>query len=578
MNTAAKNRLWSKIIADELAKNGVRTICICPGSRNTPLTLAFHDHPEISVSSLLDERSAGFFVLGKSINSGRVVPVVSTSGTATAEFHPAVMEADRAGVPMMVLTADRPPDLRESGANQTVDQTELYGSALRHQRSFPLPTLEPRTLRWVRVNICRAIDAVLDPQPGPAHINLPFQKPLEPDKRTSETIRTFSTRHPVETNGRDGPFVKISDSTKILSPKRSRKLRNQITQTDRGWIVAGPQPGYRRNAQNLIKFSKQSGFLLLADPLSGARFHQDIRKDFVLTGYDGFLANSSLPDPPELILRTGANPTASKTLTQYLGNVDTQQILINPDGDWSEDHFKADQMIQTSIDQLIPILDSEDNPTLDQDWHRKWLKRDQNWWERVKQTQPHQLFEGEVLRIALECLPDGSHCFVSNSQPIRDLNQFVPGMEKMIVPHANRGCSGIDGIVSSAIGVASNTEAPLLAIVGDLAFYHDSNGLLALQRLGINANFLVINNDGGGIFHRLPVKDFEPAFTNTIKTPHGLDFQHLAQQYGCEYGSPKNSAELEKQLRDKITTEEPAIIEIKTDAEWNQQFRESFQP
>ncbi|MFT4885500.1 MAG: 2-succinyl-5-enolpyruvyl-6-hydroxy-3-cyclohexene-1-carboxylate synthase, partial [Natronomonas sp.] len=275
------NSLWAEVIADELAKAGIETAVLAPGSRSTPLTVAFAEHPDIEALSLLDERSAAFFALGRAKQTGDPVPLICTSGTALANFHPAVVEANQARVPMLLLTADRPPELHDSGANQTIDQQDLYGDAVRDYRTLPEPEAADRKLRSLRTTLCRAVGTATGTEPGPVHLNVPLRKPLEPDARAADLSEAvpdatvpdgFADEHPLAVEGRNGPFVDVTGGRAGLSKSDRRAVADAIDDAASGLIVCGPtnRPTPARDA--LLGLARETGFPVLADPLSGQRF------------------------------------------------------------------------------------------------------------------------------------------------------------------------------------------------------------------------------------------------------------------------------------------------------------------
>lgn len=323
MTAPNRNTLWARTFADELARTGINAVCIAPGSRSTPLTEAFDRHDDIETFSHLDERSAAYFALGRARRTGDVTPIVCTSGTAAANFHPAVIEASQARVPMLVLTADRPPELRDSGANQTVDQEKLYGDAVRWYKDMPEPEATDRKLRSLRTTAARAVSEATGVDSGPVHLNFPFRKPLEPTYVEDDVSADLSRE---ALDGRNGsPYVKTTSGAPELSDDHLRKLADELA-VDRGLIIAGPAdpPGF--NAEAIAAFAHATGFPVVADPLSGLRFGGHTRTTTVLGGYDAYLderVTADWPDP-EVVVRIGASPT-SKPLRKYLARTDARQ-------------------------------------------------------------------------------------------------------------------------------------------------------------------------------------------------------------------------------------------------------------
>src|SRR6056297_4134370 len=363
----APNRatLWGRILADELAKGGLEAVCIAPGSRSTPLTVAFAEHPEIDVYSHLDERSAAYFALGRARRTGEPTALVCTSGTAAANFHPAVMEADRARVPLLVLTADRPPELRDSGANQTVDQVKLYGDAVRWYTELPEPEADERKVRSLRTSAARALSETTGVPPGPVHCNCPFRKPLEPIDVPGDVPDSFADT--LAAVGRDGPFVETADGTQTLTHDDHQKLLQALEAAGRPLIVAGPadptacsslEPGAVTDLANKL------GAPLLADPLSGLRYGPHVEEsDTPRTVYGGYDAYIDALPAPDVVLRFGASPT-SKRLRHWLQDADARQFLIDPAGAWREATFTATDLLAaepgTVVEGVLEALDKRE--------------------------------------------------------------------------------------------------------------------------------------------------------------------------------------------------------------------------
>ncbi|MFB6281499.1 MAG: 2-succinyl-5-enolpyruvyl-6-hydroxy-3-cyclohexene-1-carboxylic-acid synthase [Haloferacaceae archaeon] len=531
MTAPNRNALWARALVDELVRGGVDAACIAPGSRSTPLTVAFADHGDVRAFSHLDERSAAYFALGRARRTGRPVPVVSTSGTAAANFHPAVIEADRGRVPMVVLTADRPPELRDSGANQTIDQEKLYGDAVRWYRDVAEPEPAARKLRSLRTTAARALAEATGTPAGPVHLNLPFRKPLEPTPVEGDVPADLD---PLAAEGRDDrPFVRTEAGTPTLDGDRVRALARALD-ADRGLIVAGPADPPGPDADALTALAHATGFPVLADPLSGLRFGGHTRVTTVVGGYDGFLSPSVTADwpDPEVVVRVGASPT-SKPLRKYLARTDARQFLVDPAGGWREAEFAATDLVAADpgrlADRLARVVDNDP----DGSWTDRWTRAAATHWDAVSSLDDP--FEGSVLADVADLAPEPSTLVVSNSTPVRDLDRFAPPSTAAITALGNRGASGIDGVVSTALGAGSATTDHLTLVIGDLAYYHDMNGLLALGRCGVEATVVLIHNDGGGIFHALPIESFDPPFTEWFKTPHGLDFAPTGDLYDLDF-------------------------------------------
>jgi len=572
-----RNVLWGRAIADEIAKAGIDAVCISPGSRSTPLTVAFAEHGGIDVFSHLDERSSAYFALGRAKATGSPTPLVCTSGTAAANFHPAVIEASKSRVPLLLLTADRPPDLRDSGANQTIDQEKLYGDDVRWYRDLPEPEADDRKLRSLRTDVSRAIWTAEGTPPGPVHLNVPFRKPLEPTEVPGDVPEEFPERYPLAATGRDGPFVTPHVGTPTLGADEREALERAVEGAERGLIVAGPSDDLDAGA--VSELAAATGVPVLADPLSGVRFGPHLAREDLLVcgGYDSYVDERIVegwPDP-DLVLRLGAPPT-SKTLQLFLRDSDARQIVVDPAGEWREARFSASDLAVADPNRLCRSLaEGIDSPPVDPDWYELVSTTEREYWELIE-GETDRLFEGAVLARAFEGAPDSSTVFVSNSMPIRDTDRFARPRTADLTVLGNRGASGIDGITSSALGAGSASER-LVLVTGDVAFYHDANGLLALSRCGVDATVVLVNNDGGGIFHMLPIEGFDPPFTSQFKTPHGLDFEPLGALYGFAFERVGSLEAFEESYRASLASVGTQVIEVSVDSEASHRAREAIQ-
>ncbi len=586
---SAPNRatLWGRVLVDELVTSGLEAVCIAPGSRSTPLTVAFAAHPEIDVYSHLDERSAAFFALGRARRTGEPTALVCTSGTAAANFHPAVMEADQARVPLLVLTADRPAELRDSGANQTVDQVKLYGDAVRWYAELPDPEADERKVRSLRTTAGRALAETGGPDPGPVHLNCPFRKPLEPLEVPGDVPEAFAET--LAGTGRDGPFIETETGSMTLEANQMRPLVRALEDAKRPLIVAGPADpaalvGLEPN--HVVAVADRIGAPILADPLSNLRFGPHVESDAdhrrVYGGYDGYI--SELPEP-DVVIRFGASPT-SKPLRHALRDSDARQFLLDPAGAWREATFTATELLAAApgpvFEALLEAVDSSTDGTAndENEWLAGFDTAEQcHWRVRDDSLAPETLeadpFEGAVFATVFEDAPDPATVFVSNSMPIRDADRFGRPRPADLTVLGNRGASGIDGITSTALGAGSATDEPLVLVTGDLAFYHDSNGLLAVDRCDVDATIVLLDNDGGGIFHKLPIEDFEPPFTEQFKTPHGLEFEALGDLYGLEF-ERVDPVDFPTAYRRSLERAGTQVLAVDFDSELNHQRRETL--
>lgn len=560
MNT---NILWAETFVDGLARAGLRAVCIAPGSRSTPLTLAFDAHPDIKVYGHLDERSAVFFALGLAIATERPVAMVCTSGTAAANFYPAIIEAHYSHVPLLVLTADRPHELRESGANQTIDQIKLFGDHVLWSVDVALPSADAPAVvhRYLGTLAARAYATADGLVKGAVHLNFPFRAPLEPSGGAEEQ----------RSRGVGEKGTRIWRGEMRPSVAQVQELAGIIRQHERGLIVCGPDD--QRDAgfvAAVTRLSQATGYPILADPLSGLRFGPHVENGRVSGAYNFYLAGQGrLPAEPQLILRFGAVPT-SKPLNTYLDTLAEPpvQIHIRANGRWADDTHRVQLFLQA--DPVVVCYSLCEELTDDQpskSWSDSIASLEASCWQALDQWRDDTFFDGTAVADVLAWMPPNTRLFVGNSLPVRHVDMFGRPSTKLIQTYGNRGASGIDGNISTALGIgAADPDAPLVAIVGDITFYHDMNGLFALKELGgRNVTIILLNNNGGGIFHRLPIAAFEPPFTRRFLTPHDLDFAPAAEMYGLHHQLVTDRRTLNQALNDD-SSNRPRLIEVRTNS------------
>lgn len=584
MSAPNRNTLWAQVFVDELVRAGLRAVCIAPGSRSTPLTMAFARCRHIPVYSHIDERSAGFFALGMALADGEPVALVCTSGTATANFHPAIIEAYYGQVPLLVLTADRPPELRNSGANQTIDQVKMYGDHVRWFVDVAPPEARPpaRTLCYLRTLAARALAIAGGPPAGPVHLNFPFRKPLEPIPVPGDMPKPPAGEAAPAWQGRaDGaPFTHIARGTLTPTSTQVAALVEAIQDAPRGLIVCGPRCPRGRFPPAVTRLARAAGYPILADALSGVRFgsHVAEAEGLILGGYETFLQSGAIAwEPPQLVLRFGAMPV-SQALGEYLESLpECRQIAVDGNGVWEDATHSIHDLLWTDPEMTCRLvterLEATGTAPADPHWVATMRNAERQSWEAIDAALTETFFEGAILVDVVELLPPGAVLYVSNSLPVRHLDQFARPRPAPLRVLANRGASGIDGTISSALGAAAVTDAPLVLVTGDLAFYHDLNGLLALRRCGVKATIVVINNNGGGIFHRLPIADFDPPFTELFVTPHGLEFEPVVRMYGVEFISVGTREAFRDALRASTEARTAHVIEVRSDAVEHEQHR-----
>jgi 2-succinyl-5-enolpyruvyl-6-hydroxy-3-cyclohexene-1-carboxylate synthase len=552
-DVSGAGRRFALTLVDELARAGVTDACLAPGSRSAPVALALAEHPGIRVHVHLDERSAAFFALGAAKRSGRAVVALCTSGTAAANFHPAVLEADLARVPLLVLTADRPPELRGTGANQATDQLKLYGSAVRWFCEAGVPADVPGAGRYWRSLASRAWAEATGPPAGPVHLNLAFADPLVP---TAVEGEARLAGEPTEGRAGGAPWTATPAGVRSPAPGDVAELAEAVRANPRGLLVAGW--GADLDPAAVDAFAAASGWAVLADPLSGAR-----RGTAAVSTYDGLVRapRFAAAHRPSLVVRVGGAPT-SKALTAWLDE-SIPQVLVDPSDGWADPARAASLRLIADPSDLLaataalltangagpaggsgappaPGASSGGRPTPGagaapsgdpaSPWLLEWLEAERLAREAIDGLLDEwaEPFEGRVARDLVGWVPAGGTLVVGSSMPVRDVDAFARPREGLRFV-ANRGLSGIDGFVATALGVAAAGDEPVVALCGDLTLLHDASSLLGAAGRSRGAVLVVIDNDGGGIFSFLPQAQlpgdlFEPLFG----TPHGLDLTALA--------------------------------------------------
>jgi 2-succinyl-5-enolpyruvyl-6-hydroxy-3-cyclohexene-1-carboxylate synthase len=530
-----------RALCDELARCGMRDACTSPVSRNTPIVLSLVRETRIRCWSHLDERCAGFFALGAAKAGGRPVAVTCTSGTAAANFTPAVVEAFWARVPLIVLTADRPAQLRDVGAGQAIDQLKLYGDAVKWFSEVELPpTADAAAMRWIRRLACRAYWTATEGGPGPVHLNLPLREPLVLNEPLDAEVDA-----PGRAGGR--PWVARAAPVAPTAPVVVAEPRRSLPA--RGIVVAGRDE--HGGGVAAAAFAAAAGFALLADPLSGARHGET-----AIATYDLLLREPPEALTPEVVVRVGDLPT-SKPLRAWLASLDgaVDQIAVDPPAAWQDPDAVVSEVKNGWGDLSVESRDPE--------WLAGWRSTDDAAGAALAGALGAELSEPLVAARLGEWLSPEDTLFVAASMPIRDVELYFPASRPLPRVLSNRGANGIDGTVSAAFGaVAGAPERPVTLLMGDVALAHDVGGLLAARRLGLQLTIVLLNNDGGGIFHFLPVSGEGEAFEEHVATPHGLDFSAVAALYGFAHERPRTVDEL------RAAVERPGgcrLIEVRTD-------------
>lgn len=552
---------WAHALVDGLVDAGLETVVVAPGSRSTPLVLAAADHAGIETVSHLDERSGAFYALGQARARGRPTAIITTSGTATANVLPAVIEAHESRVPLLVLTGDRPPELLDSGANQTIRQSGIYGEFTRYERTLGEPSVDAHRLRSVRATAARAMAEATGPPAGAVHLNVPVRKPLEPptpaarDRAVDLASGTTPTVTPASTAPPSAAIAAVAD---------------RLGDAQRPLVVVGPAGLTGAHADALIELAGAVDAPVAADPASGLRFMAD--DVLIVGGYDAYLpAIETVHTRPDMVIRVGPQPT-SKSLRDYLDTPDAHQVLLDPMPAWRDRDFRLDTLCRGDVADTATALADAADVADDRPYTAAFAAAEAAYWSAIEATLGETLAEATIANQVAALAPTHGLLFAGNSMPIRDLDRFGRPRSDGPPVVANRGVSGIDGTVSTALGAGAASERPVVALLGDLATYHDMNGLLAIERFGLDATIVVVNNDGGGIFQQLPIEAHDPPFERLFETPHGLDFAAAADQYGLDYSAVETVADLTAALSSDI--DGGHLIECHVDRHESAQHRE----
>jgi 2-succinyl-5-enolpyruvyl-6-hydroxy-3-cyclohexene-1-carboxylate synthase len=563
MDPTNGNTALASAFAEELARCGLKHAVISPGSRSTPLAVALWRQPEIETSVIVDERSAAFFALGAAHGSGAPVAILCTSGTAAANYHPAVYEADHSAIPLLVLTADRPPELRGIGAGQAIDQLKLYGESVRWFCEVGTHEADDGGLLHCRATACRAFATARgDTRPGPVHLNFPFREPLAPLPEEGAVTAT----DPLALAGRgDRPLTAVTPIDMEPSQFLLEEVAKHIAEAEIGVIVAGRQldPELR---EPLAHLARVAGYPILAEPTSQLRSGPHDRSH-VITAYDPLLRDEAFRQTasPDLVLRFGEMPT-SKPLRSWLAESGADQIVVDPLGDWHEPTRRAAALLRADPTELASGWAArlgEDRPS-----PAMWLAAERSAREAIEAelADSNEITE-PALQLALGgAYRDGELVYTASSMPIRDQESFLPSGDADATFLCNRGANGIDGLISSGIGAAHATGKPTTIVTGDLGLLHDIGALAALRDVSTPVRIVVIDNDGGGIFHFLPQeKALDPGeFESLLGTPRGVDVAKAAALFDLPYRKLGSLGELPEALAAGT-----GLIEVGTDRQAN---------
>lgn len=568
---ANRNALWARVLVDELVRGGADHACVSPGSRSAPLALALAERADfagdLGVSVHVDERAAAFFALGRARAGGRPVILACTSGSAGAHYLPALVEAHYSRVPLVVLTADRPPELRGIGAWQTIDQGALYGPYVRWRAELLPPAPDAALLRDVRHRAARAAALARglggDLGPGPVHLNVPLREPLDAAPVPGD-VPDDVAEAPLAAVGRPGgaPLVRVVGAERRLPADALAALADRVAGAGRGLILAGgidPGPGY---AEAVAELAAAADWPILAEPTGGLRFGPHDRSR-VVAGYDAAvrIPGWARAHAPEIVLRLGTSFTWKHVAAYLAGHPSAEQVVVDPWGTWDDPTHLAAARLACDPTWLCRALADELGRRAPAAGRRaaeaaRWMAA----WSDVRAAAARTraaLAAGDpaasgtawIFPTVLEALPDGGLLWAANSMAVRDLDTWTGDGPRAVRAIASRGAAGIDGTVSSALGAASVTGRPAVLVAGDLAFLHDAGGLAAARLGGLDLAIVVVDDDGGGIFEHLPAAAMDrPTFERLFATPPRADLAAACRVYGVPHAIALTPEALERAL------------------------------
>ena len=567
--------LWAELLVTALETYGIKYACISPGSRNTPLVVAFQKSKKIKSFVHIDERSSGFFALGLVYQTKSPVVLITTSGTAVTELYPAVVEAYYKHAPLLLLTADRPQSIHNTGANQTINQVNIFKNHVRGYYEAGMPKINKPSLFGFSKKIANAVADSISKK-GPIQFNFPFAEPFEPSTGTEEVTPSF-----IESMHKEFSKNVLHIYYKNKKNNDIQYLVDLLQNTSSVMIILGNSKFKENVANELLKLSKTLNAPIFADGFSNIRSYKNENKN-IITNFSTFLKSKKIRESinPRLIIQFGDTPV-SKSLLQFFKESKANKVLIHRFGEPQDPSRTAGKIVTGKTEWVCRVLNGalsvkpkdEQLAFLD-----SVIKIDETAGD-IKELFLDSTsfpFEGKVINTILSELPDESNLMISNSLPARDFDYFAE-YDNRVKIFNNRGASGIDGIISTAAGVAAQSDATSVLVIGDLAFYHDISGLLALKKHEIPLIIVMFNNDGGGIFETLPIaKENDIQFEEYFKTPINIDYKSIVKGFSGKYKLVETSSAFAKEFKAAKKRKEFSLLEIKVDSKTSQNEREKF--
>ena len=569
-----RNYFWSNVLIDQLVECGVKYACVSPGSRSTPITYALSQNKRIKSFVIIDERTSGFFALGIAKQTKSPVMIVTTSGTATAELYPSIIEAYQNRVPLIICTADRPAFLRNTGANQTINQDNIYKNHIRFFYDVGLPKLAAKNIISVKDNVIKAFKISAIQDRGPVHLNFPFEKPLEPDYLTDSVdesiiknaLPVLNTHQNILSNG----FTSKNYFEQIISLFKKKYC---------GLITVGPG-NFSDEFVNLLEiFSAKFALPIFAEASSGLAFKSN-RNTNLIINFDAFLRTNSFSDffSPKINFHFGRTVTSAR-IDELFAKSNCKRFIVNAFGD-KFNVSKKTTIIPTSEENFLKQFVKSNFLFKDYNLNTlNTLKTIDSEIEKIKNIsflKYDKLNEPAILLKVLEAIPQDSNLMIGNSIPIRDLDFFSSAINKNIIVYQNRGASGIDGITSTALGICAQSKNPTYLIIGDLSFYHDINSLLIAKQYNLPLIIILINNNGGSIFRFLPIAKHKSVFEKFFLTPTNLSFKKIGEAFDADYRELKSYKDVLNHIKVSSVRKTMAIYEIKTDSEYSLSIRKKY--
>ena len=543
MSVATANTAQARSLIALLADSGVAHAVVSPGSRNTPILLALQHHSEIKIHVILDERTAGFFALGLARASGSPVILSCTSGSAGAHYLPAVIEAFHSRVPLILLTANRPHELHDAGAPQTVAQDRFFEGFVRYYRQLNVPG-DGTPTEMIRGVVAQAMRAGMGRPNGPVHLDCPFREPLWSKTGTPLTDNQHQTA------------ISRTRCAPLPSQEKISQITERLKSVSRGALVVGPLNNCSDINEATHDLARRLGWPIIAEPTSSIRAHESDEESLLVTAADAIVRSEHFTEKhsPELIFRVGPVPT-SKQIAHWAATVPC--LLLEEAGSTLDPTHSVIEVIEGAPAKVLEAIASNLPMSPKRgDWLTFWKTANSTAQKQINTTCDDGFWEGTIARSVMKSLPDNAMLHVASSMPIRDLGSFGGARRRALTIYSSRGANGIDGTIATALGEAHIHDGPALLICGDLAFLHDIGSLVTSKNSDTRLIVLVIDNSGGGIFHALPISDHKEVFEQLFVTPQNIDISALCNGAGIDNVEVSSANELESAIERAITPTE----------------------